>query len=284
VLILRPAGILYRSRIDDPRWRTAWDVSLCLGGVVATLVFGVAFGNVLVGAPFRFDDDLRVIYAGNLFGLFSPFAVLCGLISVLMITMHGAAYVAAKTEEPIRARARTACLASAVGLGALFVVAGVWAARLNGYAMVSAPQPWGPSNPLLKVVARRPGALMANYHAMPWMLAAPLLGGFGILATMGLSALPRPRPVLTFLASGLATAGVVATAGVSLFPFLLPSSLDPDASLTIWDASSSPTTLLIMTVATAILLPIVLAYSAWVYRVMRGPVTQRSVEADHHAY
>ena len=94
----------------------------------------------------------------------------------------------------------------------------------------------------------------------------------------------RPRPLLTFCASGMAISGIIATAGVSLFPFLLPSSLDPRSSLTVWDASSSEMTLTIMTVATAIFLPIVLAYTAWVYRVLRGPVTAETVSADHHAY
>jgi cytochrome d ubiquinol oxidase subunit II len=88
--------------------------------------------------------------------------------------------------------------------------------------------------------------------------------------------------VLALIASGLSIAGVIATAGVSLFPFLLPSSLDPKSSLTVWDASSSETTLLVMSVATAILLPIVLVYTAWVYRVLRGPVTQADIEADSH--
>jgi cytochrome d ubiquinol oxidase subunit II len=76
---------------------------------------------------------------------------------------------------------------------------------------------------------------------------------------------------------------VIATAGVSLYPFMLPSSLDPGSSLTVWDASSSVTTLLIMTVATVLLLPVVLAYTAWVYRVLRGPVTAEQIQADPHS-
>jgi len=284
VLILRPVGFAFRSRLPDPRWRSLWDTSLFLGGLVSALVFGVAFGNVLLGAPFRFDETLRITYTGGLLDLFSPFAILCGLVSVAMIAMHGGAYLAAKTEGEIKARARRASAIAAVAVVVLFVAAGIWASQLNGYAFAHAPAHGGPSNPLLKTVVRAPGALMANYRAMPWTLAAPALGVLGALTAAALSFARRSRAGLAFLASALSIAGVIATAGVSLFPFLLPSSLDPNASLTVWDASSSRLTLMIMTVATAVLLPIVLAYTAWVYRVLRGPVTAESVAADHHAY
>jgi cytochrome d ubiquinol oxidase subunit II len=284
VLILRPVGFTFRSRLASRRWRATWDTALCGSGLVSALVFGVAFGNVLVGAPFRFDDTLRITYVGDLFGLFSPFAVLCGLISVVMIAMHGGAYLAVKTDGVLRRRAMRAAAVAGLLLAILFVLAGVWAANLIGYQIVGAPQHGGPSNPLLKWVARTPGALMRNYVVMPWSIAAPLLGVFGAVVTGALSLARRPRPLLAFCASALAIIGVVATAGLALFPFLLPSSLDPSASLTVWDASSSQTTLTIMTVATVILLPIVLAYTAWVYRVLRGPVTAESVSADHHAY
>jgi cytochrome d ubiquinol oxidase subunit II len=281
-LILRPVGFAFRSRIENPAWRNVWDTALFLGGFVSALVFGVAFGNVLLGAPFRFDDSLRITYAGNLFDLFSPFAMLCGLVSVLMTAMQGGAYLAAKTEGPVQARARAASAIAALGMAALFLIGGVWAWRLNGYAITGGLPHDGPSNPLLKTVVRAPGALMSNYASHPWMLIAPGLGVFGALVSAGLSRLGRPR--LALVSSSLSIAGVIATAGLSLFPFLLPSSLDPNASLTVWDASSSRATLMTMTVVTAVLLPIVLAYTAWVYRVLRGPVTAEHVSADHHAY
>ncbi len=137
------------------------------------------------------------------------------------------------------------------------------------------------SNPLNKHVARQVGALMTNYGSMPVTIAAPVLGVVGALVTAWLVSLRRLRG-LAWVTSGLAIAGVIATAGVSLFPFLLPSSLDPVSSLMVWDASSSAMTLLVMTVATLIFLPIVLAYTAWVYRVLRGPVTAADIDADPH--
>jgi cytochrome bd ubiquinol oxidase subunit II len=279
-LILRPVGFKFRSKLPGAGWRGWWDFALFLGGLVPALVFGVAFGNVLQGVPFRFDEMLRMTYTGSFFGLFNPFALLCGLVSVAMLTLHGASWLGVKTEGEVQARARRAGRVAGIALLGLFALGGLWAARLPGYALVRFAGPDAPSNPLLKQVARVPGGLMANYAAHPWMLVAPVLGFAGTLAAL---ALLRTRHAgLTFLASALAVSGVIATAGVSLFPFLLPSSLDPGAGLTVWDASSSETTLAIMTGVTAILLPIVLAYTAWVYRVLRGPVTSASIEADSH--
>jgi cytochrome d ubiquinol oxidase subunit II len=280
-LILRPVGFKYRSKLEGTRWRTVWDTALFLGGLVPALVFGVAFGNTLQGVPFRFDETLRMTYTGSLFGLFSPFAVLCGLVSVAMITMHGATWLACKTEGAVRRRAQSAGIVAALALAVLFVLGGVWAANLDGYVLQSFAGVDAPSNPMNKQVLHQAGALMNNYAAVPLTAVVPLLGIGGALLTALLVSLRRLR-VLAFVTSGLSIAGVIATAGVSLFPFMLPSSIDATSSLTVWDASSSATTLLVMTVATVILLPIVLAYTAWVYRVLRGPVTAADIEADPH--
>jgi cytochrome d ubiquinol oxidase subunit II len=280
-LILRPVGFKYRSKLEGTRWRTTWDTALFLGGLVPALVFGVAFGNTLQGVPFRFDDTLRMTYTGSLFGLFSPFAVLCGLVSVAMITMHGATWLACKTEGAVRYRAQSAGIVAALVLAVLFVLGGIWAANLDGYVLQSFAGVDAPSNPMNKHVVHQAGALMNNYAAVPLTAAAPLLGIASALLTALLVSLRRLR-VLAFVTSGLAIAGVIATAGVSLFPFMLPSSIDATSSLTIWDASSSATTLLVMTIATAIFLPIVIVYTAWVYHVLRGPVTAADIEADPH--
>jgi hypothetical protein len=106
-LILRPVSFKYRSKHADPAWRSRWDMALFVGGFVPALVFGVAVGNVLAGAPFRFDSDLRMTYEGSLLGLFTPFTLLAGLLSVAMLAMHGAAWLAVKIEEgPVLERAR----------------------------------------------------------------------------------------------------------------------------------------------------------------------------------
>jgi len=281
-LILRPVGFTFRGKLENPRWRAVWDAALFLGGLVPAFVFGVTFGNVLQGVPFRFDWTLRMTYTGTLLGLFNPFALLCGLVSVAMITMHGASYLACKTEGTVQARAERAGARAGLALLVLFLLAGMWASRLDGYVLGAFAGVAAPSNPLTQHVTRAAGALMANYGAHPWMMLAPGLALASTLATILLMRARRARG-LAFIASALSAAGVIATAGASLFPFLLPSSLDPDASLTVWDASSSEATLLLMLVATLLLLPIVLAYTAFVYRVLRGPVTEARIVRDTHS-
>jgi cytochrome d ubiquinol oxidase subunit II len=280
-LILRPVGFKFRSKMPGETWRSVWDWALFAGGLVPALVYGVAFGNVLQGVPFQFDDTLRMTYTGTLLGLFNPFALLCGLVSVAMITMHGAAWLACKTEGVLRARAQRIGVIAALAMLVLFALGGVWAAHLDGYVVQSFPGKAAASNPLGKQVVRQAGALMANYDAVEWAVLAPALGLGGALLAAVLLASRRLR-WLAFLCSGLAIAGIIATAGVSLFPFLLPSSLAPGSSLTVWDASSSMVTLLVMTIATAVFLPIVLAYTGWVYRVLRGPVTAEQIASDPH--
>ena len=281
-LILRPVGFKYRSKMPGERWRSVWDWLLFLGGFIPALIFGVAVGNALHGAPFHFDDSLRMTYEGDLIGLLNPYAVLCGLVSVAMLVMHGGAYLAAKAAEPVAGRARRATLLGAVVLILLFALAGVWTSASEGYRITGTLAHDGPSNPLGKTAEHAAGAWLANYGSMPWTLLAPVLGFAGALLAAGLSRTKRDG--LAWIASALAVAGVVATAGVSMFPFILPSSLNASSSLTVWDASSSRTTLLVMLVAAVIFVPIILAYTAFVYRALRGRVTAQQVEADHSSY
>jgi cytochrome bd ubiquinol oxidase subunit II len=278
-LILRPVAFTFRSKLDGVGWRRIWDWAFFLSGLVPALVFGVAFGNLFLGVPFRFDETLRVTYEGGLFGLLNPWALLCGLVSVAMLAMHGGSWLALKTEGPLAQRARSAASWASIALVALFTLSGLWIAYgIHGYVIEGAIQPAAPSNPLDKSVVRAAGAWLANYGIHPWLIVAPGLAYLGAGATWMLHR--AGRSLAAFMASGIAVAGVIATAGVSLFPFLLPSSIDPRSSLTVWDASSSRTTLFIMLVATVIFLPMVIAYTGWVFRVMRGPVTADELERD----
>ncbi len=283
-LILRPVGFKFRSKIEDPRWRAVWDWALFVGGLVPALIFGVAFGNLFLGAPFKLDDTLRLTYEGNLFGLLTPFALLSGLVSVAMLIMHGGAYLALKAGRPVEDRAIVAVRYAAIALLVLFTLAGIWVGLgLDGYQITSTIDPNGPSNPLLKTVTTVAGGWLANDHAHPWMIIAPLL--VYIMAPLAALLVGRRRFFLAFVASGLAIAGVISTAGLSLFPFLLPSALDPNSSLTAWDASSSQLTLGIMLGVTVIFLPIILAYTTWVYAVLRGRVTSADIQdATAHHY
>jgi cytochrome d ubiquinol oxidase subunit II len=281
-LIVRPVAFKFRSKLTNPSWRSIWDWALFVCGAVPSLVFGVAFGNVIEGAPFRFDDTMRMTYEGTLFGLLNPFALLCGLVSVAMLAMHGGAYLALKAGAPVAERATFIARRAALAVIALFLAAGIWVALgIEGYAIVGVVDHDGPSDPLAKTVVRQAGAWMANYGLHPSTMLAPILAVAGALATIAL--LRRRRNGLAFLTSALSVACVIATAGLSVFPFLLPSSLDPKASLTVWDASSSRLTLEIMLASTLIFLPIVLAYTAWVYRVLRGRVTLAYVGDNSHS-
>lgn len=273
-LILRPVGFDFRNKLEHPRWRGAWDAALFLGGLVPTVVFGVAFGNLMLGVDFHFTEDLRAIYTGGfLLGHLTPFALLCGLVSLAMMVMHGGTYLVMKTEGEIERRSRIAVYGGALALALLFALAGAMVATVvEGYALAAPMDTGGPSNPLGKQVIRAPGAWMANYGSYPWMAAAPILGFTGAAAAAGLTALRLPG--WAFLASAGSVSGVVATAGLALFPFLLPSSSRPDHSLTVWDASSSPLTLFIMMVAAVVVLPIVAGYTVFVYRLLRGKITE----------
>lgn len=281
-LILRPVAFKFRSKIEHATWREAWDTALLVSGLVPALIFGVAFGNVVVGVPFRFDDSLRMSYEGGLIGLLNPFALLAGLVSVGMLTLHGSSYLALKASGPVVKRAVEVARLAAPVTAALFVVAGFWVAfGIDGYVVTSQLVHDGPSNPLAKTVARQAGAWLNNYRMFPWMIAVPVISILALAITPLL--LDRGRTVFAFVSSGAGIATIIATAGLSLFPFMLPSSLEPRASLTVWDASSSHLTLKIMLFATVVFLPFVLLYTAWVYRVLRGPVTAAYVEGNEHS-
>lgn len=283
-LILRPVGFKYRSKKEDPVWRERWDWALFVGGAVPALIFGVAVGNTLRGVPFHFTNDLRPIYEGSLFGLLNPVALYCGAVSVAMIVMHGAAWLTFKAEGTVADRARRFGTKAALLTSALFAGGGVlvWAGLLGGYRVTS-PIDWsGHSNPLGKTVVVDGGAWLANFHTTPLLWIVPALGIVApLLAALGFAA---RKEGLTFLASKLGVMMIVATVGVSMFPVLLPSSTNPDHSLMVFDSSSSRGTLRNMLLVTAFFMPIILAYTAWVYRVLWGKVTEKSVTESGHSY
>ena len=272
-MILRPVGFKYRSKKSDPGWRARWDWALFVGGFVPALVFGVALGNVLQGIPFRLDSDLRAFYEGSFFGLFSPFALLCGLLSVAMLVLHGSCWLAFKVEQgPVHQRARSfGTIAGVLGI-VLFAAGGIWVwTGAIGFRIEGAIDPLGASNPLRTTTVASPGAWLANYASYPLTLLAPALGFAGAL--LALAGIHRRWEGAAFAGSSLSAAGIIATVGVSMFPFILPSSVHARSSLTVWNASSSASTLGTMLVVTIVFLPIVLVYTAWALRVMRGRLT-----------
>jgi cytochrome bd ubiquinol oxidase subunit II len=270
--ILRPVGFAFRGKLTEPLWRDTCDWALLVGGVLPALLFGVAFGNLFSGLPFHFDPMMRPLYTGGFFNLLHPFALLCGLVSLSMLIMHGATYASFKLAGALGARAAAVGRVAALVFAILFIVAGVWIfAGLDGQRITSVANDAGPSNPLLKTVVYARGAWLDNYRRNEWLWLSPVAGIVAALLTYQMLRVGRFGTAL--ITSGITQAATILTAGIALFPFLMPSSTNPGDGLTIWDASSSAKTLLIMLIAVIVLLPIVLAYTTWVYRVLRGQIS-----------
>ncbi|UDM64362.1 cytochrome d ubiquinol oxidase subunit II (plasmid) [Pseudoalteromonas piscicida] len=281
-LWMRPIGFDYRSKLPNKTWRTAWDWALFCGGLVPTLIFGVAFGNLLLGVPFEFDNTLRPTYTGSFFGLLNPFAILAGLVSVAMLLTHGANWLQLKTEGNLLARARIVSFYLSLVTVLLFMLAGVVVANIDGYVITSSVDPLATSNPLTKTVEAVSGAWLNNYSTYSWMLIAPVLGIFAGLGSAWFS--KQQRGGWAFLMSSLMMAGIILTAGAAMFPFLMPSSSMPNASLTVWDATSSHLTLKTMFIVACIFVPIVLSYTAYSFYVMRGRIKAQDLDKPHTIY
>lgn len=283
-LFFRPVGFDYRSKINHPTWRKTWDWGLFVGGAVPPLIFGVAFGNLLQGVPFYFDDNLVSTYTGSFWALLNPFALLCGVVSTAMITSHGAIYLSHRTEGEIQQRAIKAAVIFGVALLVCFSLAGVWLSYgIEGYSITSPVHGGALADPLAKTVIRQPGAWLANYYTMPALMILPALVYAGSGAAMFLAS--KGKTLLAFVSSSLALTGVIGTAGISMFPFVMPSSTHYASSLTIWDSASSQLTLSIMFWATLLLMPLIIIYTSWAYKVMSGKVTAAYIkENEHSAY
>ncbi|NPD16830.1 cytochrome d ubiquinol oxidase subunit II [Xinfangfangia sp. D13-10-4-6] len=283
--IVRPVAFKYRSKKDDPKWRSRWDWALFVSGAAPALLFGVAVGNVIQGVPFSFTDDLHSVYQGawytKFIGLLDPFSILAGLVSLAMLVTHGAAWLSVKTDGAVQARARAIGSVFALISVAGYILAGLWLAYgIEGYRIIGDYVTGGPSNPLHFNVERSASWLSA-YAERPWITIAPALGIIGGLLTfLGLRA---GREVSTLIFSKLSILGVISSVGLMMFPFILPSSIDPQSSLLVWNASSSHLTLFIMLVCAAIFMPLILAYTAWVYKVLWGKVTEKDVAENSHS-
>ena len=282
-LFFRPVGFKYRSMVKDLRWRKTWDWGLFVGSFVPAVVFGVAFGNLFLGVPFSFDNSLVSTYTGSFWQLLNPFSILCGLVSATMLIMQGGTFLAHRTVGDIQARATKYTMLSAIVMSALFVAAGIWLQSIDGYAIVSQIDTAAQANPLTKEVMVQEGAWMDNYAKYPLAWTFPILGVVMPLITALL--LKSGKTLTSFVTSSLAVIGVIMTAGISLFPFVMPSSTFPNASLTIWDSVSSHLTLMVMLYAVVIFVPLIVMYTSWAYSVMRGKVTLAYIrENDHSAY
>ncbi|WP_310607226.1 cytochrome d ubiquinol oxidase subunit II [Buttiauxella brennerae] len=281
-LFFRPVGFDYRSKIEDMRWRNMWDWGIFIGSFVPPLVIGVAFGNLLQGVPFHVDEYLRLYYTGNFFQMLNPFGLLAGVVSVSMILAQGATYLQMRTVGELHLRAKAAAQISALVMMVCFALAGVWVIYgIDGYVVTSELNHHAASNPLTKEVARQAGAWMVNFNNMPILWLIPALGVVLPLLTVLMSRLEKGA--IAFVFSSLTLACVILTAGVAMFPFVMPSSTMLNASLTMWDATSSQLTLNVMTFVAAVFVPIVLIYTIWCYWKMFGRITKEHIESNTHS-
>ena len=275
-LILRPVAFDYRSRVPTSKWRASWDWALFIGSFVPPIIFGVAFGNMLQGVPFHFDESLRSTYTGSFWALLNPFALLCGLVSIAMVIFHGANYLLLRTTGNLQSRARKVGLIAGTVTFVLFVLGGLWVYfGITGYVATSV-NPSGVSNPLLKTVTVSEGAWFNNFNQYPLLFVVPALAL--LAAAIGVLSQYVWKPLLAVLASSCSILGIVLTPLIAMFPFVLPSSSHPVSSLTIWDCTSSQLTLQVMFIVTLIFLPIVLVYTGWAYKVMSGKLTAQYIK------
>ncbi|WP_040975745.1 cytochrome d ubiquinol oxidase subunit II [Necropsobacter massiliensis] len=280
-LFFRPVGFEYRAKINNPTWRSAWDWGLFLGGFVPSLVFGVAFGNLLQGVPFEFNELMQVTYTGSFFALLNPFALLCGLISLAMLTTHGGAWLQMKTTSELRERARVITQVGAFATLITFVLAGVWLYFKDGFVVTSVLDHNAPSSPLGKEVVTQAGAWFDNYKAAPILLLFPALAVGGAL--LNILASKANRCGLAFLFSSLTMAGIILTCGISMFPFIMPSITHPEMSLLMWDATSSELTLTLMLGLALVFVVILLAYTIWAYMKMFGRLDSDFIEENKNS-
>ncbi|MDF7676554.1 cytochrome d ubiquinol oxidase subunit II [Neisseriaceae bacterium ESL0693] len=284
-LFFRPVGFDYRSKIHNPRWRQSWDWGIFIGSFIPPVIFGVAFGNLFLGLPFQFNDELRSFYYGSFWQLLNPFALICGLVSISMMVFHGAIYLNVRTDGQIQQRVRKAAALALVVCLSAFTFAGVFITQdIFGYGLIEGSyQPNAMSDPLLKEVYTAPGLWMRNYYLYPILILVPFLAYVSLLGAWLLAKANKNHCAFWCSAAGMAC--IVLTAGIALFPFLLPSSIDPRSSLIIWDASSSKRTLLVMLIVSVIFIPLIVTYTSWCYHVLRGKITPKFIkDNDHNIY
>ena len=279
-LFFRPIGFEYRAKIDNPTWRAIWDWGLFAGGAVPALVFGVAFGNLLQGVPFEFNEIGQVTYTGSFFALLNPFALLCGVLSLTMLVTHGANWLQMKTTAALRDRVSSI---SQIGAGVTiitFVLAGVWLYFKDGYVVNSAIDHFAASSPVGKNVSVETAAWFKNFAEMPILWIFPVLAVISALFNVVTS--KANRCGFAFFFSSLTMAGIIITAAVSMFPFVMPSSSKPGESLLMWNATSSELTLTIMFFLALIFVVISLAYTIWSYYKMFGRIDESFIEEHKH--
>ncbi|MFD4986011.1 cytochrome d ubiquinol oxidase subunit II [Streptomyces sp. NPDC058374] len=241
-LIVRGVAFEYRAKRSDERWQTNWEHAIFWCSLLPAFLWGVAFGNIVHGVAIDADKE----YVGGVLDLLNPYALLGGLLTLTLFTFHGTVFAGLKTVGEIRERARKLALRLGVVTAAVAVGFLLWTQADHGK----------PAGAVLLVIAV--GALLA-----------------------ALVAVARSREGWAFALSGLTIVAGVAMLFVSLFPDVMPSTLDPAWSLTAANSASSPYTLTIMTWCAGIATPVVLLYQGWTYWVFRKRIGTHHIAEAH---
>lgn len=269
-MIVRPLAFEYRSKIGASGWRETWDWLFLVSGAVPMVVYGAAIGNVLEGIAFHFQwDGQYELGQSFIWYLLNPFAILAGVLSLCLALQQGAAMLMIRCEDPIYGRAKLYGSMAGLIATASFVICGILVSFMKGFIITGHVDPGGPATPLRgPAVAMRAGAWLHNYGAAPILWMVPVVG----VAAMVFAALSLrgDRPVLGWWLNALAWIGTIATVGVSMFPFMMPSTSHPAQSLTVWNASASATSLGWMLTMALIFVPAIVIYTSWAFRVMGG--------------
>lgn len=261
-LLFRPLAFFF---LEDcgPRWREYGYKALFVGGLLPAALLGLLVGNLLKGIPFHLDSDMHIRFLGDFAGLFNLFSILVAATTLALLALHGAVFAQLKTSGELRLRAKAMVQRAGLAFVLLFAVAGLWITHLEGYHISSEILPNDPANPLAKFVKRGEGLWLDNYEHLPVLWLIPALAFIAAIAALGLA--KWDKSYWAMLASSLCVAMVVLTFGMSMFPFLLPSNISLNSSLTIWDSSASPLTLHVLLWVAAIALPAMAICSRWLF-------------------
>ncbi|OQW75626.1 MAG: cytochrome d ubiquinol oxidase subunit II [Proteobacteria bacterium ST_bin11] len=265
-LFVRPLAWYFRASVTREDWLKKWDKALFISGMLPAALLGVMAGNLLKGVPFHLASDMHIAFLGSFSGLFSPFASLVGVTSVALLMMYGALYLQTHTQDAVYQRSKSLAMSSGLVFLVLYALAGGWITHLEGYHVTTDIMPNGVSNPLTKFVKRGDGLWLDNYEHEPTLWALPALAFIGGIAALVLSRLERAYWAL--LASAVTVVMVILTMAVSMFPFLAPSNISLNSSLTIWDASASQATLSALLCVTGILLPLMAIATRGLYKLL----------------
>ncbi|AJI72514.1 cytochrome d terminal oxidase [Francisella tularensis subsp. novicida GA99-3548] len=299
-LFLRPPAFEYRKKIDNPKWRNFWDWMLVLGSIIPIVVMGVAVGNLYLGFPISYDDTARLIYGTvtngqyqsmwiTLLHLLTPFALLFGIFALNMALMHGSAYAKLRTSGILRDRFRKITNATASVYIVLFIIAATWITFIPGYQFTPDASLTHLSDALNHAFTS--GKVTTDYswyynfnHAHIWMWFAPILAFVGAIFVIRFN--NQDRDGAAFLASMASLLGAVLTVGFTLFPFIMVSNIgDYMYSLTVYNASSSQTSLIGILCAAVIILPIIFSYTFFVYKKMWANgrrISAEEIKANSH--